>query len=107
MKQQIHVRIDSEIYLMLRAKHTNISGTVNKLLREYVEVEDDESSDILKLQDELEKVKQERENKTKELGVLAVKIAKMKEDKEKQEAENQEKRKALIESIKRSGVLNE
>lgn len=107
MKQQIHIRIDSEIYLMLRAKEINISGTVNKLLREYIEIEEDESSDILKLQDQLEKVKQERESKTKELGLLAVKIAKLKEDKEKEETENQEKRKSLIESIKRTGDWHE
>jgi len=107
MKQQIHIRIDNEIYLMLRAKEINISGTVNKLLREYIEISDDENSDILKLHDELTKAKQERENKTKEIGILAVKIAKLKEDQEKEEAENQEKRKSLIESIKRSGVLHE
>jgi len=107
VKQQVHAWVDSEVYLSLKTNKINISSTVNKLLKEYIEIADEEAGDILQLQDQMNKIKQERENKTKEIELIAVKIAKLKEDKEKQDTENHEKRIALIESIKRSGVLHE
>lgn len=81
MKTTITITIDSEILYELKEKTDNISGTINKLLREFINLKETDlnkttekveneinkkKAEIIKMQERLDKIKRDEEKKKKE-----------------------------------------
>ena len=98
-RQSIHVRIENSIYLALKAKQVNISGTVNNLLKNFVETEDIQTDESVLL-DKIAEIK----NKKKELDELLeseiVKLEIVRDQKEKERKEEEIKMGQFIASAK-------
>lgn len=105
-KQQIHAYVESTIYLELKMKKVNMSALVNKLIKEYLSITDEESKELIELQTMMEKAKRERTEKDEEMHLLAIRIAKSVEDREREMKQKDQVQDDIIESIKRSGELH-
>jgi len=104
-KQQIHAWVDSEIYLSLKTNKLNISATINKLLKEYININDENTGDIIKLREKIVIAKKQRDEKTEEISLLAVKISKLQDDKIIKDKKEFEETGAIIKGMLRAGVL--
>ena len=87
-------------------KKVNMSALVNKLIKEYLSITDEESKELIELQTMMEKAKRERTEKDEEMHLLAIRIAKSVEDREREMKQKDQVQDDIIESIKRSGELH-
>lgn len=105
-KQQVHIRIDWDVYFTAKQKDTNISGLVNTLLKSYFdqEIKNPQKDEI---QQEISTHRQIIEESKLRLVRLQAEILKLEEEEQKEQKELDEKNLQFAKGIKASGALRD
>lgn len=89
-KQQIHIRVENSIYLLLKSKGVNISSLTNELLKSYLESEELETPEEAEIQKQIEQKTNLFKDIQKDLNLLSVMLAKVREENKIREKEEEE-----------------
>jgi hypothetical protein len=91
-KQQIHIRIENSIYILLKSKNVNVSSLVNNLLKSYVDTEELEIPEETEIQKQIEEKTKLYKTTQDEINILSVMLAKAREERKIREKEEEELR---------------
>lgn len=105
-KQNIHIRVDSATYLALKSKDINISGTVNDLLRNFIETKDVKTDESVLL-DELSTLNDQKKEVDEKIKTVVVKLQILKEKKAKEKLEKDKKMKMFIATMRHNNPARE
>ncbi len=79
-KQQIHIRLDNNIYLLLKSKGVNVSSLANELFTTYLDSETLEIPEEVEIQRQIEEKTNLYKETQKEINLLSVMLAKVRAD---------------------------
>lgn len=105
-KQNIHILLDSSTYLALKSKDVNISGTVNSLLKNFIDFEDI-NADESKILDDISEFKKEINRLNEKLNTAIVKLQIIRERDAKEKKDRERKRKMFVATMRHNNVLKE
>jgi hypothetical protein len=91
-KQQIHIRIENSVYILLKSKNVNVSSLVNELLKSYIDTEELDVPEESEIQKQLEKKTKIYKETQDEINILSVMLAKSREERKQREKEEAEAR---------------
>jgi len=89
-KQQIHIRVDNSVYLLLKSKGVNISSLANELFNSFLEADSLETPEETEIQKQIEEKTKLFKETQKELNILSVMLAKVREEAKIREKEEED-----------------
>lgn len=104
-KQQVHIKLDNDIYLMLKSNDVNISSTANKLFKSFMEFEKLPNQEEEEVIAKLEKLKNNKKQIDEELSNLTAFLVHIRDEKVKKEKEHIRDVDAMTDGLLRAGVL--
>jgi len=105
-RQDIRARIESDVYLKIKASGINISQTINNLLKAYFqdsEIEEDEYKLIQEEKELTEKINEMQERK----NLIVINLVRLREQKAEDQKKMLEDSGAMIEGLLRGGILHD
>lgn len=103
-KQLIHPYIDSNDYLKLKSRKINISELCRNLIKQYLEVDQENINDELELLSELEKEQTQVKQSNKIISELSTRLMIIKDNKKKEVQKKLDMEMRVNQGIKDSGL---
>lgn len=104
-KQQVHIKLDNQIYLMLKTNGVNISHTANKLFKSFLAFEKLPNQEEEQIISELENLKKEKDKIQEQITNLSAFLVHVREEKITKEKETNRDLDNLSDGLLRAGVL--
>jgi|SRR6056297_3081275 len=103
MKSRINVTVDQDLHLYLMNKGEKISGIVNEMLRQYTQIDNENTGQLQELENELHDVNQKIGELDKKRADLSMKIAMIKNKQQQEQEQQWENVESVHQSVMNSG----
>lgn len=105
--QLIHIRLKTSVYLGLKERNVNMSRVGNELFERYLEIDEVNSSEEIKLQKEADDLREQEEAISKRRSMVIARLVAAREKRELEEKEHELKQKQFASAMKLNNPLRE